>query len=189
MRVVALRISGTRIKRQFWSSSMQFLFTLTSIFSLILISPVLPSVDVAVVVIMRPILMLLSSPSRWLTAAIIPISCIEAWPLSQSSERQVLTLDVCANQKAVPDANCWALANIPDYLNHPTTGWTHTTPTCQDSTRCCVPSDDSWSTCYLRLALPAAGQDCTTLNDHPCTAQADLDPNLDPSILAQVIRP
>ncbi|KAL8773807.1 MAG: hypothetical protein Q9194_004219 [Teloschistes cf. exilis] len=77
-------------------------------------------------------------------------------------------------------------SNVPDYLNNPNTGWIHTTPTCEDSTRCCIPDDDGWTTCFLRLALPASGQDCTTLNDHPCTAQAVLDPNLAPSILPQV---
>ena len=112
-------------------------------------------------------------------------SLVEAWPLSRLWNRQDLTLDVCANQKAVPDSRCWNLANIPSYLNDPTTGWIHTTPTCDDSTRCCVPSDDGWSTCFLRLALPDSGQDCTTLNDHPCTTQGDLDPNLAPTILPQ----
>lgn len=123
---------------------------------------------------------------RRLFVTSLSFSYSQAWPLSKLWTRQGLTLDVCADPKAVPDANCFNLANVPDYLNNPNTGWIHTTPTCVDSTKCCIPDDDGWTTCFLRLALPASGQDCTTLNDHPCTAQAVLDPNLAPSILPQV---
>lgn len=126
------------------------------------------------------------SSSLYLSLIFLTLSGTSAWPLSRLWARQGLTLAVCADPKAVPDSNCWGLANIDDYLNNPTTGWIHTTPTCEDSTKCCIPDDDGWSTCYLRLALPASGQDCTTLNDHPCTPQGTLDPNLAPSILAQV---
>ncbi|KAL8810882.1 MAG: hypothetical protein Q9200_002230 [Gallowayella weberi] len=123
---------------------------------------------------------------RWLSIAVFAASSIEAWPLARLAERQDLTLDVCANQEAIPDSRCWNLANIPSYLNDPTTGWMKTTPTCDDSTRCCSTQDDGWSTCYLRLALPGVGQDCTTLNDHPCVAQTVLAPELDHSIIPQV---
>lgn len=124
--------------------------------------------------------------NRWLLTAIFLMTYVEAWPLSQLAERQDLSLDLCANQEALPDSRCWSLANIPSYLNDPSKGWIHTTPFCDDTTRCCSPSDDGWSTCYLRLALPGVGQDCTTLNDHPCKTQTVLAPNLDHSIIPQV---
>ncbi|KAL8992963.1 MAG: hypothetical protein Q9169_006695 [Polycauliona sp. 2 TL-2023] len=123
--------------------------------------------------------------SQTLSVTVLAVATVRAWPLSQLIERQELTLELCGNQEAVPDPKCWEIANIPRYLNDPSTGWIQTTPTCADSTRCCIPEDDGWSTCFLRLALPGVGQDCTTLNDRPCTDQTVLAP-LDASIVPQV---
>lgn len=126
--------------------------------------------------------------TRWHSIVVTLALNVVASPVSTIVKRQDLTKELCANQEALPDSRCWDLpdVNIPSYLNDQNTGWIHTTPTCADLTRCCLPKDDGWTTCYLRLALPGVGQDCTILNDHPCTPQTVLASDLDGSIKAQV---
>ena len=111
---------------------------------------------------------------------------LHASPLSRLWNRQGLTLEECANEEAALDARCWDLINIPDYLNNPTTGWNHTIPICEDSTKCCTDRDTGWSTCYLNLAQEGTGEDCTTMSDHDCKSGKALDPDLHPSIVAPV---
>lgn len=98
-----------------------------------------------------------------------------ASPIHSISERYV---DVdCHNQGSMFMSDCWTLLGISDYL----TEWNQTTPVCPDSSRCCS-GDEPWSTCFLRLARGLGGQDCTTVNDQPCTWDNRVSEYLDPSI-------
>ncbi|KAL8697207.1 MAG: hypothetical protein Q9224_002428 [Gallowayella concinna] len=72
------------------------------------------------------------------------------------------------------------------YLNNPNTGWNHTIPICDDSTKCCTDNDDGWSTCFLRLAQEGVDEDCTNLNGDRCKSGRKLAPDLHPSIVAPV---
>ena len=53
------------------------------------------------------------------------------------------------------------------------------------TSKSCTP-DDTWSSCYLRLAHRKAGQSCTSTETKACDLDMELDANLDPSIKAQV---
>ena len=125
------------------------------------------------------------SKARLLLGHSLLLPIATASPLSNFVARQDFTIASCASTAAVFDSRCWGLLNIPDYLNNPSSGWLKTTPTCGDSTKCCIPEDDGWSTCYLRLALAKAGQDCTTLNDHVCTNMNAVSTALAPAIYPQ----
>ena len=94
----------------------------------------------------------------------------------------------CQNPQAALDSSCWDTLNISNYLNGPATGWVHNTPTCttgQDDSACCQ-SSEAWSTCFLRLATATGGQDCTQISGGVCQYTGQFDPNLSPSIKAQV---
>ena len=94
----------------------------------------------------------------------------------------------CQDIGAQLDSSCWATLDIPNYLTHQNNGWIHTTPTCasgQDDSACCQ-NGEAWSTCFLRLATATSGQDCTQVGSQSCVYSGQLDPNLSPSIRAQV---
>ncbi|KAL8677713.1 MAG: hypothetical protein Q9186_005897, partial [Xanthomendoza sp. 1 TL-2023] len=119
-----------------------------------------------------------------LPIAILSFTSSYASPVSRLRIRQDVTHDQCVNPEASLDARCWDLANIPDYLNNPNTGWNHTIPICDDSTKCCTDNDDGWSTCFLRLAQVGVDEDCTNLNGDRCKSGKNLAPDLHPSIVA-----
>ena len=108
-----------------------------------------------------------------------------ASPIPETTLQRRQTVN-CTDLKADFDSSCWVTLGLSDYLIHPQTGWTFTTPSCTENSsgaNCCKP-DEPWSTCYLHLAHGVAGDDCSEINPQSCTWDASLD--VDPSIAAQV---
>ena len=102
-----------------------------------------------------------------------------ASPIQSINERYV---DVdCHNEGSMFMSECWTRLGISDWL----TRWNQTTPVCSDSSRCCS-DDEPWSTCFLRLARGRGGQDCTTVDDQPCTWDNEVSEYLHPSIYHEV---
>ena len=83
------------------------------------------------------------------------------------------------------DASCWASLDLTNWLS----SW-HAPNTCTDpgnGTNCCL-EDETWSVCFLRLGTGDSGYNCTqiSVNTNDCTYSGALNPDLDPSIRAQV---
>ena len=104
-------------------------------------------------------------------------------PILSSRKRQAEPN--CGDPAAIFYSACWSSLGISDYLDNPATGWNHTTPVCDDSTRCCVP-DEAWSTCFLRLGRGLSGEDCTSMGNDNCKWNEEMSTTLAPSIYAQV---
>ncbi len=94
----------------------------------------------------------------------------------------------CTDLKASFDSRCWAELDLTGYLTDPVTGWNHTARRCDtvqgaqndDGADCCKPGE-VWTTCFIRLAQGAPGQDCSQINAQFCSYQSTLDPNMDPA--------
>ena len=104
--------------------------------------------------------------------------------LTQLSESVVVN---CTDIDAPADPVCWDTLRISDYL----TSWQRSTPDCAvtggSGSDCCgytreIP--ETWSSCYLRLAIGGAGYNCDTstraafCNISPLRANENLDPDI-----------
>lgn len=95
----------------------------------------------------------------------------------------------CTDLEAAFDSTCWLELNLTTYLFQ----WNATTRVCSDvqspedndGSNCCMPNEP-WTTCYLRLAHGAPGQDCSQINPQACTYSSTLNPYMDPSIKPMV---
>ena len=95
----------------------------------------------------------------------------------------------CTDLASEFNSACWAQLGVSDFLNNPKTGWNVTTKMCSadsndDGSDCCE-AHEPWSTCFLRLALGAAGADCTNIGSQFCNYQGQLSSAISPSIAPQ----
>ena len=103
------------------------------------------------------------------TVMLAPLS--HAWP---ATSEQVSRGANCAGGSAAPyDEFCWSSLGLSGWLKE----WNATAPRCgsfDDGTKCCGPNkntNESWSTCFLRLALGDSDFDCTQINEKSCSLE------------------
>ena len=82
--------------------------------------------------------------------------------------------DICTENRAAPNPQCWDELDIPGYLAN----WNRTTPTCQaagdagnNEAECCYPKEP-WTTCFLRLSYGNGGTECVTIDPQACVLNA-----------------
>lgn len=126
-------------------------------------------------------------------AATISFICIlsltDALPVAELVSRQ--TDDECSAGGEVYRSSCWDKYDLSNFVLQWNATYSKTTcgtvddPLDCETRKTCL-ADEPWSTCFLRLAENQSGQSCTSLDGQGCDKNSQLDPNLDPSIKAQV---
>ncbi|KAL8823424.1 MAG: hypothetical protein Q9170_008359, partial [Blastenia crenularia] len=121
--------------------------------------------------------------------ALLLASLVIAAPFDAASNLNQLvprarTVAQCQSES---DPSCWDTLRIKDYL----TNWNKTTPACEvsrgDGSDCCT-AEESWTTCYLRLAHKAAGYECDSTNSNFCSGSVlRVSNTLPPAIQAQAM--
>lgn len=124
---------------------------------------------------------------------------IAFFPNAGLSSRANLPLDRCQNLDHPTSSRCWEILQVENYL----TDWAESTPDCiptsSTGSGCCFHQNETWSTCFLRLATGKAVHedgnydsrhsfDCDSLLSKTCSRDIllTLDRNLDPTIRAPV---
>lgn len=120
---------------------------------------------------------------------IYTLSLTNAIPVTELQSRQ--TDDECSAGGEVYRSSCWDKYDLTNYVLQWNASYSKTTCGTVDDPLDCTTShtclaDEPWSTCFLRLAENQSGQSCTSLDGQGCDKNSKLDPNLDPSIRAQV---
>ena len=120
---------------------------------------------------------------------IYTLSLTNALPVVELQSRQ--TDDECSAGGEVYRSSCWDKYDLSNFVRQWNATYSKTTCGTVDDPLDCTTSrtclaDEPWSTCFLRLAENQSGQSCTSLDGQGCDKNSKLDPNLDPSILAQV---
>ena len=149
-------------------------------------------------------------PSKFLylpLALCLLFSHVAPSPIYSLQERQ----ETCGNTAAIFESSCWTSEQVAFYLSDPTTGenvnskhcspcissddakciqgWAYTTPKCDpanpDGVGCCT-TDETWSTCFIRLGRGLAGANCNVVNAQECTWDDQLATNLSSAIVPKV---
>ena len=120
---------------------------------------------------------------------ICTLSLTSAIPVVELQSRQ--TDDECSAAGEVYRESCWDKYDLTNWLLQWNATYSKTTCGTVDDPLDCATShtclaDEPWSSCFLRLAENQSGQSCTSLDGQGCDPNSKLDPNLDPSIRAQV---
>lgn len=116
---------------------------------------------------MKSLSFLSASSTLLLSCSVIAFPFDVSLSSTQISSRAISS-EQCQEVPSVIDPSCWITLKVAEHL----TNWKKTTPRCKENGNgvgCCI-STESFSTCYLRLALGVAGYECDTLNDNFCSS-------------------